>query len=405
MDLGRIWAEIDLDALNNNLNSIKQSLGDKKILLAIKADAYGHGAKEIALELQNRVSMLGVAGVEEGISLRYGGVKTPILILSPIPYFEINALWEYDLLPTISEMDFAQSLYESTKKKGANMHVHIEVDTGMGRTGLDYDKALEQIQQIAAYKSLMIDGIFTHFPAADNDIEFTRQQIGKFNNLCDKLNAVGIKNFLRHSSNSAGFINFPNADFDMIRPGLAVYGIYPKNLMQECRNCYLQPVMSLRSRVVNLRFLSQGQSISYDRKYFTKRDSLIAVITAGYGDGFPYAMKNSEIIINVGNENQVIPKRAKIVGTICMDLIMIDVTDIQGVKIGDIVTLMGTSNGETINAYDLAGWANTIPYEITCQISPRVPRVFLKDKKIVSTRNLLRLIGDDRITPLSNSGN
>jgi alanine racemase len=398
MDLGRIWAEIDFNALRNNLNLIKQTLGNKKILLAIKADAYGHGANEIASELQNDVDLLGVAGVEEGISLRYGGINTPVLILSPIPYFEIDLLWEFNLMPTIGEMDFAKYLFESTKKIGADIHVHIEVDTGMGRTGLDYDKALEQIQEIASYTSLIIDGVFTHFPSADSDLDFSKEQIGKFNNLCDKLNQSGINNFLRHASNSAGFLNFPNADFDMIRPGLSVYGIYPKKSVNDIRKISLEPVMSLRSRVVNLRFVSQGQSISYDRKYFTKRDSIIAVITAGYGDGYPFALQNGEVIIHVSEGSEIHSKRAKIVGNICMDLIMIDVTGLHGVKIGDIVTLMGAANNEKISAYDLAKWANTIPYEITCGISPRVPRVFLKDQKIASIRNLLRLIGDIRLT-------
>lgn len=398
MDFGRIWAEIDLNALRNNLHLIKQTLGDKKVLLAIKADAYGHGAKEIALELQNDVDILGVAGVEEAISLRYGGVKTPILILSPIPYFEIEMLWEYNLVPTVSEMDFAKSLFQSTTKKGANMHIHIEVDTGMGRTGLDYDSAFEQIQEIANYKSLLIDGIFTHFPSADSDPDFTKQQIGKFQNLCDKLNQSGLSNFLRHASNSAGFFNFPNADFDMIRPGLSIYGINPKSAISNARKISLSPVMTLRSRVVNLRYISQCQSISYDRKYFTKRDSIIAVITAGYGDGYPYALQNGEVIIHTSNELKTQPQRANIVGNICMDLIMLDVTDLHNVKIGDIVTLMGTVNNQTISTYDLAKWANTIPYEITCQISPRVPRVFIKDQKITSIRNLLRLIGDNRLS-------
>ncbi len=398
MDLGRIWAEIDFNALRDNLKVIKQILGNKKILLAIKADAYGHGAKEIALELQNEVNILGVAGVEEGISLRYGGVKTPILVLSPIPYFEIDLLWEYNLMPTVSEMEFIQPLWESAKVKGANMHIHIEVDTGMGRTGLDYEKALEQIIEISKYKSLVIDGIFTHFPSADSDIEFTKQQIGKFQNLCDKLHQSGITNFLRHASNSAGFLNYPDADFDMIRPGLSIYGLYPKSIINDTRKIILKPVMSLRSRIVNLRYMPQGHSISYDRNFFTERDSIIAVITAGYGDGYPYSLKNGEVIIQTSNEQNNHPMRAKIVGNICMDLIMIDVTNLHGVKIGDLITLIGNINGESISAYDLAKWASTIPYEITCRISPRVPRVFIKDKNIVSIRNLLRIIGDNRLT-------
>ncbi|MCX8014766.1 MAG: alanine racemase, partial [candidate division WOR-3 bacterium] len=189
----------------------------------------------------------------------------------------------------------------------------------------------------------------------------------------------------------------PNADFDMIRPGLMVYGICPKIISNaDERKINLMPVMSLRSRVVNLRAVPKGYSISYDRKFITQRDSVIAVISVGYGDGYPYNLNNGEVIVQLWDES----KRAKIVGNICMDLIMIDVTDIPGVKIGDIVTLLGTSDNQSITVQELAKWANTIPYEITCRISPRVPRVFIKNQKIVSIRNLLRVIGEHRFTPL-----
>jgi alanine racemase len=200
---------------------------------------------------------------------------------------------------------------------------------------------------------------------------------------------------VRHASNSAGFLNFPDADFDMIRPGLTVYGITPRKISNpEARNINLTPVMSLRSRIVNLRTVPKENSISYERKFITKRDSIVAVITAGYGDGYPYALNNGEVIIKLWDES----KRVGIIGNICMDLVMIDVTDIPGVKIGDIVTLLGTSDDKTITARELAKWANSIPYEITCRVSPRVPRVFIKDQKIVSIRNLLRLIGDHKLT-------
>ncbi|MCX7785956.1 MAG: alanine racemase [candidate division WOR-3 bacterium] len=396
MDFGRIWAKIDFDALRHNLTQIKNSTSNKKILLAIKADAYGHSAKEIALELQDEVAMLGVAGVEEGISLRYGGVKTPILILSPIPYSEIDMLWEYDLIPTVSEMGFAKALWQSTKIKGADIHIHIEIDTGMGRTGLDYESAFENIQVIASYKSLIIDGIYTHFPSADSDWDFTLMQIEKFESLIAKLRTCGFTNILFHASNSAGYLNFPNADFDMIRPGLAVYGVLPNNQKPEARQLDLLPVMSLYSRIVNLRSVPPGRSISYDRKYFTARDSLIAVVTAGYGDGYPYGLDNKgEVLVQTIDGNT---KRAKIVGNICMDLIMIDVTDIPNVRIGDEVALFGTLGKETISVREVASWAKTIPYEITSRISPRVPRVFFKNQKIVAIRNLLKVIGDQRLT-------
>ncbi|MEO0131651.1 MAG: alanine racemase [candidate division WOR-3 bacterium] len=391
MNLGRTWAEIDLDALEANLRAVKGLLGNKKILLAIKADAYGHGAKEIAWALQKEIDMLGVASVEEGIALRYSGIKTPILILSPISYFEIDALWEYDLIPTISETEFAHELYVSAKKRNAFIHAHIEVDTGMGRTGLDYDKALEQIQEIIDYKLIIIDGIFTHFPSADTDEEFTKTQIGKFTNLCDKLKELGLKNFIRHASNSAGFINFPSADFDMIRPGLIIYGIYPNGNGLGLRNITLRPVMSLRSRIVNLRVVPQGHSISYQRKYFTPRDSLIGVISIGYGDGLPYNLKNGEVIVHCRDGADTVPQKAKIVGNICMDLTMIDLTDFQGIKIGLPVTIIGSVGDKAIYAHELAQKADTIPYEIITRISPRVPRVFIKNNKVIAVRNLLKM--------------
>ncbi|MEO0071987.1 MAG: alanine racemase [candidate division WOR-3 bacterium] len=391
MNLGRTWAEIDLDALEANLRAVKGLLGNKKILLAIKADAYGHGAKEIAWALQKEIDMLGVASVEEGIALRYSGIKTPILILSPISYFEIDALWEYDLIPTISEIEFAHELYVSAKERNAFIHAHIEVDTGMGRTGLDYDKALEQIQEIIDYKLIIIDGIFTHFPSADTDEEFTKTQIGKFTNLCDKLNELGLKNFIRHASNSAGFINFPSADFDMIRPGLIIYGIYPNGNGLGLRNITLRPVMSLRSRIVNLRVVPQGHSISYQRKYFTPRDSLIGVISIGYGDGLPYNLKNGEVIVHCRDGADTVPQKAKIVGNICMDLTMIDLTDFQGIKIGLPVTIIGSVGDKAIYAHELAQKADTIPYEIITRISPRVPRVFIKNNKFIAVRNLLKM--------------
>jgi alanine racemase len=400
MNFGRTWAEINLDALQDNLKAVKNHLGNKKILLAIKADAYGHGAKEIARVLEKEVDMLGVASVEEGIALRYSGIKTPILILSPISYFEIDALWEYDLIPTIGEIGLAQQLYLSAKKRNAYLHVHIEVDTGMGRTGLDYDRALEEIQEIMDYKLLVIDGIFTHFPSADTDYEFTKMQIGKFENLCDKLKGLGLKNFIRHASNSAGFLNFPQADFDMIRPGLIIYGIYPNHNDFVTRKICLRPVMSLRSKVVNLRFMPQGSSISYERKYFTPRDSLIAVISIGYGDGLPYNLTEGEVIVHCQEDKDCIPRRTKIVGNICMDLTMIDVTDLRGVKIGSTVTILGTFGNEAINACEIAQKAQTISYEIITRISPRVPRVFIKNNQVVGVRNLLRVI--DQGTKLFN---
>jgi len=382
-DAQRIWAGINLDALEENLKTVKQMLNGKKILLAIKADAYGHGAKEIAAHLNGKVDMFGVASVEEGINLRTNTrITSPILILSPIPYSVIPALFDYNLTPTISEKEFARVLAATAKKKNQPIRVHIEVDTGMGRTGLPFAEALSTITKIGSEPYLKIEGIFTHFPAADSDFSFTREQIARFSQLTESLAQAGIKPIIRHIANSAGFLNFTESYFDMIRPGLIIYGIHPNQ--NTAKTIPLKPVMSLRTRVVNLRWVAKGTSISYERTYITKRASLIAVITAGYGDGYPWSLSNTGEVIVAG-------KRAKIVGNVCMDLTMIDVTDIEGVKIGDIVTLIGSAGDETITVNEVAKWAKTIPYEIITRISPRVPRLFIKEGRVQKVRNLLNL--------------
>jgi len=384
MQLGRIWAEIDLDALEHNLNLVRQSLTGQKVLLAIKADAYGHGAAEIGAALQDKVDVFGVAGVEEGINLRQNGVKsTPILVLSPLPYHEITALFDFDLTPTVTESRFAELLGAEAKRRGRKIKVHVEIDTGMGRTGVSPAEAGELVRAIRQQPQIEIEGVFTHFPTADSDFSFTARQIQDFTLLIEDLRRAGTAGFLRHVANTSGYLNFPAARFDMIRPGLIVYGILPDSYaVRTAERLPVKPVMSLRSRVVNLRWIPKGHSISYERRFTAPRDSRIAVITAGYGDGYPYALTNRGSVL-------IRSRRAPIVGNVCMDLTMIDVTDIPAVAIGDVVTLLGSDDGGTISANELADWAQTIPYEITCRVSPRVPRVFKRAGHIVKVRNLL----------------
>jgi alanine racemase len=384
MQLGRIWAEIDLDALEHNLNLVRQSLTGQKVLLAIKADAYGHGAAEIGAVLQDKVDVFGVAGVEEGINLRQNGVKnSPILVLSPLPYHEIPALFDFDLTPTVTEPRFAELLGAEAKRRGRKMKVHVEIDTGMGRTGVSPAEAGELVRAIRQQPQLEIDGIFTHFPTADSDFSFTARQIRDFTLLIEDLRQAGTAGFLRHAANTSGYLNFPASHFDMVRPGLIVYGILPDSYAaRTTERLPTRPVMSLRSRVVNLRRILKGHSVSYQRHFIAPRDSRIAVITAGYGDGYPYALTNRGSVL-------IRSRRAPIVGNVCMDLTMIDVTDIPAVAIGDVVTLMGSDDGGTITANEVADWARTIPYEITCRVSPRVPRVFKRAGHIIKVRNLL----------------
>lgn len=384
MEFGRIWAEIDLDALESNLQVVRDALHGQKILLAIKADAYGHGGAEIGYALRDKVDMFGVAAVEEGVNLREHGVPhTPILVLSPVPYHEIGALLEYHLSSTITEPHFAELLGQETERRQQRLKVHIEVDTGMGRTGVAVAEAAALIGRLRAYPHLVIEGIFTHFPAADSDFSFTATQIQEFVLLLEELRQSGVTGFLKHAANTAGLLNFPASRFEMVRPGLIVYGILPDGYLERHgRQLPVRPVMSLRSRIVNLRSLPKGRSISYERRFITQRDSRIAVISAGYGDGYPYALTNRGAALLAG-------KRAPITGNVCMDLTMLDVTEIPEARIGDIVTLLGSDDGELIAANELARWAETIPYEITCRVSPRVPRVFKRAGEVVKVRNLL----------------
>ncbi len=385
MNYGRVWAEINLDALKHNIAEVRRQIGDRRLLFAIKADAYGHGLREIAAASYRLVDAFGVASVEEGLSCRRAGVnETPVLILSPAPQNAIPELFENKLIPTITEINFAKQLALEAQRRQQEIPVHIEVDTGMGRTGIASNEALEFITQITKLPGIRLAGIFTHFPAADTDINFTRQQVRDFNRLIDDLTAKGINGFLRHAANSAACLNIPEAHLDMIRPGLMLYGIMPLSYHFGYRHAdlNLKPVMSLCSRIVNLRTFPAGTSISYERSYFTTRPSRIAVISVGYGDGYPHSLTNKGYCLLYG-------QKAPVVGNVSMDLTMIDVTDIPQAKLGDTVTLLGSADGKTICANELALLAETIPYEIICRVSPRVPRIYLENGKIVHIKTLL----------------
>ncbi|MFO7676233.1 MAG: alanine racemase [bacterium] len=385
MDFGRIWAEVNLDALNWNLDRVRRFVDGRPLLMAVKADGYGHGLVEVARELQDRVTAFGVAGVDEGIKLRRAGVREPVIIvLSPAPYEEIPDLFAHRLTPTVTEPEFADRLSRAAQERRLEIGVHIEVDTGMGRTGVGLDEAGNFIRAVAALPGLKVEGVFTHFPSADTDILFTETQLAAYFRLLAELEQEGFDRILRHSANSAGLLNVRESHLDMVRPGLIVYGILPESYRAGRRriDLDLRPVMSLRSRIVNLRRIPAGRSISYDRNYFTTRESTIAVITAGYGDGYPWALTNHGHAL-------VHCHRAPIVGNVCMDLTMLDVTDVPGVRIGDPVTLLGAEGEEIISANDLATWAGTIPYDIICRVSPRVPRIYIKDGRVSHVRSLL----------------
>lgn len=379
--IGRTWAEIYLDRLINNYKLVKKTVGNKKIMAAIKADAYGHGAIEVAKTLQKlNVDMLGVASVEEGIELRLAGIKTKIVILSPIMCEQIDECIEYNLIPTISELAFFEELNKKLMRHKKPILLHIEVDTGMTRTGFLYDKAVDAIKRISESPYIKIEAIFSHFPLADSDGAFSERQIKKLLHLITELRYLKIRPRFIHIANSSGIFRYPKSHFNLIRPGISLYGLSPSSNFNY--NNDFQPVMSLKSKIVNLHTVPPNTPISYGHTYSTRRTSRIATLSVGYGDGYPRILSNNAEVLCHG-------KRARIVGAICMDLMMIDVTDIPQAKLGDVVTLIGEDGKEKICAEELAQRANTIVYEITSGIGPRVARVFKNKDRIVSVRNLL----------------
>ncbi len=380
MGYGRVWAEIDLSLLLENYKKIKRLTRGAKIMAPIKADAYGHGAIEIGQSLEKAgVYMFGVASVEEGIELRKCGIRRPILILSPIPFEEIDAIFEYNLRPTISDISFLELLELKTRFRKRQLPVHIEIDTGMTRTGLPYNLAFDIICRINNFKNFTLEGVFTHFPSADTDRAFTRRQVVMFEKLKKKLYNAGIVPKLFHISNTAGILKNYNGKFNLTRPGISLFGLTPS---PKIRNSIgLKPILELKTIIVNIRDVPKGTPVSYGPIFRTRRPSRIATLSVGYGDGYPRCLSNTGEVIVRG-------RRASIVGAICMDLMMVDVTNIPGISVNDTVTLIGREGNVEITCSELARRARTIIYEIICGIGPRVPRVYHFHKRFYRVRNL-----------------
>lgn len=369
-----LWIEVDLGALKNNFKAVKKHLAKGVSMAAtIKQSAYGHGLLAVAETLSGcGVDCFGVASVEEAIKLRQRKFKEPILILSPVFPKYSSYFLKYDLIPTVTDLAFAEKLDREAGKKKKKSLVHVKVDTGMGRLGFQGDKAKSFIEKIGELGNLCLDGIYTHFPAADSDPQFTNYQLKIFNNLIKSLGSRGMIFKFIHSANSIGILNYRRAHFNMVRPGLILYGIKP----DQDTKLDLEPIMSLRSKVIFVKSAAKGVSIGYGRSYRTKRNTRIATVAIGYADGYPWALSNkSKMIID--------DKLFKIAGRVCMDHIMVDLGPDSKVKPGDEVILIGKSRGGSktrpacqVTVQDLAGWAQTIPYEIVSRLSPKIPRVY-----------------------------
>lgn len=367
------WLEINLDNLKRNFLTIKKFVGDKKIISVVKANAYGHGALMVAKELEQLgTDMLAVANVEEGIELRKGGINKPILIFGFIFPEEINLLMDFSLTPTIYSETLAKELNKQVEKRKEKIKIHIKIDTGMARVGIAWNESLGFIKRIKALKGLEIEGLYSHFSSADEkNSAFSEIQFRRFKKVIEQLNKEKINIPIKHMSNSAALLNFPQFNLDAVRPGILLYGLNP---LPEKLEFKIYPVMALKTRVIFMKEIKAGVSVGYGRTFYAKRPSLIATVPFGYADGYPRTLSNKGEVLVKG-------RRAGIVGRICMDSLMIDVTDIKNPKEGDEVVVIGKSGKEEITVEELANLCQTINYEIACGIKERVKRLYIKNGK------------------------
>ena len=367
MILRDVYAEIDLNAIRHNLTKIRRHINpNSKFCVVVKANAYGHGAIEVSkVAVECGADFLAVATVDEGIELRRAGFTLPILILGLIPKDAVDAVVANDLTQAVADFDFAEKISEAAQRLCKVAKVHLKIETGMGRIGVDPDKAAALAEKISKLPSVELEGMFSHFADADSDDRtFTNHQIEVFKETALKIRSAGVRIKIFHLAESAAILDIPEAHFDMVRAGIINYGLYPSETVR--RTIEIKPAMKLVTHIVYLKKVSAGVSIGYGREFIAERDSLIATLPLGYADGYIRAYKNFHVEISGKG-------LAPIAGRVCMDQTMVDVTDIDGVKVGDEVILFGS---DLISADDAAKHLNTINYEITCLVSSRVPRIF-----------------------------
>ncbi|HVS21282.1 MAG TPA: alanine racemase [Pyrinomonadaceae bacterium] len=373
------WAEIDLDALAQNFRVIRDHVGrDVKVMAAVKANAYGHGAVECARRLEDEgVDWFGVALPEEGIELRQARVTKPILCLGGFWKGQETACLRENLTPVVYRVDMIDSLNRAAEDAGVVAHVHVKVDTGMGRLGVRYEAVAEFCDALAGFRNVRLDGVMTHLAAADdqNRESFTRQQLDRFKRAVNVFRERGFTPSCVHAANSAATFAFPESWGNMVRPGGTLYGFCRDVLPPQVERPPLRPVMSVRSRIMLLKPVGKGEELGYDCTFETTRESLIATIPIGYDDGYTRALSNRGRVIVRG-------KFAPVVGRVSMDLTLIDVTDVRDVSLDDQVTLLGRDGELSITAEDVAELAGMISYEIACGISGRVPRIYLSNDGI-----------------------
>jgi len=365
-------AIINTSYLKKNFLNIRKQVGKAKIMAVVKADAYGHGVKTVVEALnslgKNKPEYFAVATPDEGIELRQLKIRQPILIFDPVDKFQIKKFFKFNLIPSVFTNEHLKLLLIEKKRLKSNKEilVHVKIDTGMNRLGVDYSEAVKFVHKISSSKNFVIDGIFTHFATSDEaGSDYAKLQIKRFDEVIKELKAKNIKYSLAHAANSGAIIDFPEAYYDMVRPGISLYGYYPS--LQTSESIKLYPVMSLVSKVSTVKTIKRGESVSYSRKYFAEKETKIISVPFGYADGFSRSLTNKAQAI-------IKKKIYDLVGTVTMDRIMFDVGN-DNIKVDDDVILIGENEKLKIDAWDWSKKISTIPYEVTCGISKRVPRV------------------------------
>ncbi len=381
----RTWAEINIDALISNFREIKRITSkDAKIIVTVKADAYGHGFLEVSKALaEEGADGFAVALIEEGMQLRNNGFNQPVLVLGSIPEENYRQAVENNISLTVFSKDAALDISATAVKCGKIAKIHMKLDTGMSRLGYvvgkDNEDLINEILEISKLPNIEIEGVFSHFSTSDEkDDTYTRMQLEKFKRVCDELKKRGLSNIICHIANSGAIIMYPDSHMDMVRPGIILYGLYPSDEVDKSK-LKLTPVMTLKTKITHIKTLEKGRGISYGKEYITEKETKVATVPIGYGDGYVRSTAKEGMMLVSG-------KKVRILGRICMDQCMIDVTNVNNINVGDEVIVF---SDKEILADDVAKWNSTINYEVICLVSKRIPRIYIKDGEAVGKLNFL----------------
>ena len=362
------WIELRTDRLLKNLQTLRKRSGQTDVLAVIKANAYGHGLEEIANALAGKVTYFGVATLREALELKEHHPQTPVFLFGHLFSHELPAALLGGITLSVSSLEKAREISDLSENLGRKTSVHVKIDTGMGRMGIPIREAAVSVEEMTKLKGLMLDGIYMHFPTAEKDDAFRRTQVLAFGSLIKTLEQKKIAFRFRHAKNSAATLTLKDPLFNMIRPGLTLYGIYPDPGLKE--TAQFEPVLSLKSRIVLVKKVRAGESVGYGREFISEHDTTIAVLPFGYSHGYPYAAwKNASVLFK--------GKRYPLAGKVSMDYIAVNLGNTEA-KEGDTVTLLGEDQMERITAEDIAGWAGTIPYEIVTRLNSHLPRIVIQ---------------------------